>query len=119
MAADNTEITANEIRGNQSYGVTVCSLEAAFPKGTAFDVGPTPDNTFVHDNTYDSNGLNPSAKFKEAGVPGADLVWDLSGWSNRWSEAKATRATPVLNAAWPAFARRAEWRILKLMEKYL
>ena len=119
MAADNTEITGNEIRGNQSYGVTVCSLEAAFPKGTAFDVGPTPDNTFIHDNTYASNGLSPSEKFKEAGIPGADLVWDLSGWSNRWSEVNATRATPVLNARWPGFVRRAEWRVLKLMEKYL
>lgn len=119
MAADNTEVTGNEIRGNQSYGVLVCSLEATFPKGTAFDVGPTPENTFIHDNTYASNGLSPSDKYKEAGIPGADLVWDLSGWSNRWSEPNATRATPVLNARWPSFARRAEWRLLKLMEKYL
>ncbi len=119
MAADNTEVTANEIRGNQSYGVLVCGLEIAFPKGTAFDVGSTPENTFIHDNTYAENGRAPSDKYKEGGIPGADLVWDLSGWSNRWSERQATRATPVLNASWPTFARRAEWRLLKLMEKYL
>jgi len=119
MAADNTEITSNEIRGNQSYGVLVCSLDIAFPKGTAFDVGPTPENTFVHDNTYGDNGRNPSEKYKEGGIPGADLVWDLSGWSNRWSETNATRATPVLKANWPTFARRAEWRVLQFMAKYL
>jgi len=119
MAADNTEVTGNEIRGNQSYGVLVCGLEIAFPKGTAFDVGPTPENTFIHDNTYAANGVSPSEKYKEGGIPGADLVWDLSGWSNRWSEKNATRATPVLNAHWPTFARRAEWRVLKFMEKYL
>jgi cytochrome c peroxidase len=119
MAADNTEVTANEIRGNQSYGVLVCGLEIAFPKGTAFDVGATPENTFIHDNTYAENGKAPSDKYKEGGIPGADLVWDLSGWSNRWSEKQATRATPILNASWPTFARRAEWRLLKLMEKYL
>lgn len=119
MAADNTEVTGNEIRGNQSYGVLVCGLDIAFPKGTAFDVGPTPENTFVHDNRYADNGKSPSEKYKEGGIPGADLVWDLSGWSNRWSETNVTRATPVLNASWPTFARRAEWRILKFMEKYL
>ncbi|HKP11105.1 MAG TPA: hypothetical protein VJZ91_03310, partial [Blastocatellia bacterium] len=112
-------VTANEIRGNQSYGVLVCGLEIAFPKGTAFDVGPTPENTFIHDNTYAENGKAPSDKYKEGGIPGADLVWDLSGWSNRWSEKNATRATPVLSASWPTFARRAEWRVLKFMEKYL
>jgi cytochrome c peroxidase len=119
MAADNTEVTGNEIRGNQSYGVLVCGLEIAFPKGTAFDVGPTPENTFIHDNAYAENGKAPSDKYKEGGIPGADLVWDLSGWSNRWSEQNATRATPILNARWPTFARRAEWRLLKLMERYL
>jgi cytochrome c peroxidase len=119
MAADNTEVTGNEIRGNQSYGVLVCGLEIAFPKGTAFDVGPTPENTFIHDNAYADNGRTPSEKYREGGIPGADLVWDLSGWSNRWSEKNATRATPVLKASWPSFARRAEWRVLKFMEKYL
>jgi cytochrome c peroxidase len=119
MAADNTEVTANEIHGNDNYGVAVLSLEAAFPKGTAFDVGPTPENTFVHDNTYADNGRNPSEKLISAGIRGADLIWDLSGWSNRWQETSATRSTPILSARWPAFARRAEWRALQFMQKYL
>lgn len=112
MAADNTEITGNEIRGNKSFGVGVFSLEIIFPKGTAFDVGPTSDDTFIHDNTYADNGADPHSSFKEAGLKGADLVWDLKGWSNRWAEAQATSATPTLNARWPSFARRAYWRVL-------
>jgi cytochrome c peroxidase len=119
MAADNTEVTANEIRGNDTYGVAVFSLEAAFPKGTAFDVGPTPENTFIHGNTYADNGRSPSEKITSAGIKGADLIWDLSGWSNRWQEANATSSTPTLSARWPAFARRAEWRVLQFMQKYL
>ena len=119
MAADNTEVTANEIRGNDTYGVAVFSLEVAFPKGTAFDVGPTPENTFIHGNTYADNGRNPSEKMTKEGIKGADLVWDLSGWSNKWKESNATSATPVLSASWPAFARRAEWRVLQFMQKYL
>ena len=42
MAADNNEVTGNEIRGNDCYGVAVFSLEVAFEKGTAFDVGAIP-----------------------------------------------------------------------------
>ncbi|MGA9769776.1 MAG: parallel beta-helix domain-containing protein [Blastocatellia bacterium] len=119
MAADNTEVTANEIRGNDTYGVAVFSLEVAFPKGTAFDVGPTPENTFIHGNTYADNGRNPSEKMTKEGINGADLVWDLSGWSNKWQESSATSATPLLSARLPAFARRAEWRALQFMQKYL
>ncbi|HMG36189.1 MAG TPA: parallel beta-helix domain-containing protein [Blastocatellia bacterium] len=113
MAADNTEVTGNEIRGNDCYGVGVFSLNVAFPEGTAFDVGPTPENTYIHDNTYSENGHNPAGVMARAGLKGADLVWDLTGWSNRWSEKNATRATPIISASWPTFARRAYWRILQ------
>jgi cytochrome c peroxidase len=119
MAADNNEVTANEIRGNDCYGVAVFSLEVSFPKGTAFDVGPIPENNWIHDNTYSDNGRNPAGALQRAGIKGADLVWDLSGWSNRWHESNATHSTPVLNAGWPSFARRAYWRVLMLAQQYL
>ncbi|MEK6300091.1 MAG: parallel beta-helix domain-containing protein [Acidobacteriota bacterium] len=119
MAAKNTEITGNEIRGNDCYGVGVFSLEIAFPKGTAFDVGPTPENTFIHGNTYSDNGRNPAGAMVRAGLKGADLAWDLSGSSNRWQESGATQATPLLSARWPGFVRRVHWRALQFMQKYL
>ncbi|HSF24367.1 MAG TPA: parallel beta-helix domain-containing protein [Blastocatellia bacterium] len=119
MAAKNTEVTGNEIRGNDCYGVGVFSLEVSFPKGTVFDVGPTPEDTFIHGNTYSDNGRNPAGALVRAGLKGADLVWDLSGWSNRWQETSATQATPLLSAGWPEFARRAHWRALQFMQKYL
>src|SRR4029079_17964394 len=56
MAADNNEVTGNEIRGNDCYGVAVFSLEVAFPKGTAFDVGATPENNWIHGNSFSDNG---------------------------------------------------------------
>jgi cytochrome c peroxidase len=119
MAADNTEVTANEIRGNDCYGVAVFSLETTFPKGTAFDVGPTPEDTWIHENTYSDNGHNPAGSLVRAGLKGADLLWDLSGWSNRWQEAGASQATPLLGARWPAFIRRANWRVLQFAQNYL
>ncbi len=119
MAADNNEVTGNEIRGNDCYGVAVFSLEVAFEKGTSFDVGPIPENNWIHDNTYSDNGHNPAGALKRAGIKGADLVWDLSGSSNRWHESNATRSTPLLSARWPGFARRAYWRALQLAQRYL
>jgi parallel beta-helix repeat protein len=119
MAADNTEVTGNEIRGNDCYGVAVFSLEVAFPKGTAFDVGATPENSWIHNNVYSDNGRNPAGALARAGIKGADLVWDLSGWSNKWDETAATRSTPTLDGSWPSFARRAYWRVLQLAQTYL
>jgi parallel beta-helix repeat protein len=119
MAADNNEVTGNEIRGNDCYGVAVFSLEIAFPKGTAFDVGPTPENNWIHDNVYSDNGHNPAGALQRAGIKGADLVWDLSGWSNRWHETNATHSTPIVNASWPSIVRRAYWRALTLAQEYL
>src|SRR6185436_2735002 len=105
MAADNNEVTGNEIRGNDCYGGAVFSLEVAFPKGSSFDVGATPENNWIHDNTYSDNGRNPAGALARAGIKGADLVWDLSGWSNRWQEPNATASTPVIKAGWPSIAR--------------
>ncbi|HKG21030.1 MAG TPA: parallel beta-helix domain-containing protein, partial [Blastocatellia bacterium] len=119
MAADETEVTGNEIRGNNSYGVAVMSLTVAFPKGTRFDVGPLPERNRIHDNVYADNGREPSDSIRKAGLTGADLLWDLSGWSNTWQEKGATRATPLLSASWPSFARRAYWRTLSLAQRYL
>jgi cytochrome c peroxidase len=119
MAADNTEVTGNEIRNNDCYGVAVFGLEVAFEKGTAFDVGPIPENNWIHGNTYSDNGHNPAGAIKRAGINGADLVWDLSGASNRWQETNATSSTPLLDGRWPALARRAYWRAIMLAQKYL
>lgn len=119
MAADETEVTGNEIRGNDCYGVAIFSLELAFPPGTDFDVGPTPENNWVHDNVYSDNGRNPAGTLARAGLKGADLLWDLSGWSNRWQEPAATQATPLLSAGWPAVARRAHWRVLQFAKDYM
>ena len=62
MAADNVQVTGNEIRGNNSYDVAVTSVEISYPKGTQFDVGPTPENVFVFGNKYEKNGQKPDEK---------------------------------------------------------
>lgn len=119
MAADNVEVTNNEIKDNNSYGIAVTSLEMSFPKGTQFDVGPTPENVWIHGNTYINNGTKPDQKILQNGLQGKDLLWDLSGSDNRWDEPAASRMVPLPSSPFPLFARRGYWRLLNWYAKYL
>jgi parallel beta-helix repeat protein len=117
MGADQTEVTGNQIRGNQSYGVAVFSLRAAFPSSSKFDVGAVPEDNRIHGNAFSDNGRNPAPAILEAGLKGADLLWDGSGWSNTWDEPSASRAVPLPSARWPAPVRRAWWRLINIFAK--
>jgi len=119
MAADETEVTGNEIRGNNCYGVAVFSLADVFPKGTVFDVGPMPEKNWVHANTFSDNGRHPAGALAAAGLPGADLIWDGTGWSNAWDEPGASRSSMLPGSRWPSFARRAWWRLFGLARTFL
>jgi parallel beta-helix repeat protein len=116
LGADNTEIFANELRGNMSYAVGILGYHSFSGSGIKIGIESVPENNYIHDNTYSDNGRSPDTLVMKAGFKGGDLVWDLSGWSNKWHEEGASRATPVLDAKWPAFIRRIRWRMLNLLK---
>ena len=120
MAADETEVTGNEVRDNASFGIAVVGLHQVFPKGTAFDVGAIPERNWIHDNHLVHNGFDPDPKVRAAGLPGADLLWDASGWDNLWRERGARAFPPLLpGPEWPGPMRRAYWRLLNLLVRLL
>jgi parallel beta-helix repeat protein len=107
MAADRTEVTANEIRGNDSFGIAVVSLKHAFPEGETFDVGQIPEGNWIHGNTLADNGRNPAPSVQAEGG-GGDLLWDGSGADNRWEQKTATSLPPFLpSKGWPGFLATA------------
>jgi cytochrome c peroxidase len=119
MGADRTEVTGNEIRGNDSFGVAVVSLKQAFPKGATFDVGPTPEGNWIHGNTFADNGRKPARAVVAAGG-GGDLVWDGSGADNRWKEPGARSVPPLLpSKGWPAFVATAWSRVVSQLSRWL
>ena len=119
MGADRTEVTGNEIRGNDSFGVAVVSLKQAFPKGATFDVGPTPEGNWIHGNTLEGNGRKPTALVKAAGG-GGDLVWDGSGWDNRWEQPAGKAVPPILpSKAWPDPVAKAWSRVVSILSGWL
>jgi parallel beta-helix repeat protein len=112
MAADRTEVTQNEIRGNDSFGIALVSLRIAFPKGHKFDVGTEPEGNRIHGNQMADNGRHPAGRVKEAGAIDVDLFWDGSGWDNIWEQPEAKSFPAVLpNRHWPNLARRAYSRV--------
>lgn len=112
MAADRTTVTENEIRGNNSFGVAVISLAIAFPKGTSFDVGATPEGNKIFNNKFSENGRNPSGLVKQLGAINVDILWDGSGWDNSFEQSDVKRYPAMLPTDnWPGVLRRAYARV--------
>jgi parallel beta-helix repeat protein len=113
MAADRTEVTRNEIRGNNSFGLALFDLMTAFPGSRKFDVGYVPEDNRIYGNTFADNGKNPAKDIRDFGGDGLDLLWDGNGWSNVWNQPGAKSFPRILpGSGWPGFARRAYSRIL-------
>ncbi len=116
MAADEVEVTGNEITGNHTTGIGLVSLDIVFGADAVYDVDPLPDRNWIHGNVMENNGSNPDPSVVELGLDGVDLLWDLSGSENRWDQEAASKLPPLLPATdWPDIARRANWRLWKVL----
>ncbi len=85
-AADHTEVTKNEVRGNDSYGIAMYALTDVFPPEHKLNVEPNPDGNYIHDNMLSENGAHVSKRLASLGAPGGDLFWSGKGTGNVWSE---------------------------------
>jgi len=116
MTADSTEVFNNIISGNQTFGVALTSLYILYPRDTVFDLGPLPENNWIHDNIYENNGYDPAGIVQELGLDGADVMWTGEGWSNSFDEPSATLFPPLLPGRnWPDPAKRAIWRVYDIL----
>jgi hypothetical protein len=109
-------VADNEIRGNDSFGVAVVGLDSQFGEGSTYDVDPTPERCWIHDNVMAENGGKPGPAILEAGYDGADLLWDLSGDSNSWDQPEASSLPYALpGKQWSTLRRRANDRLWRLL----
>ncbi len=119
LAADEVEVTGNEIRGNDSFGVAVVGLDSHFGAGSTYDVDPHPERCRIHGNVMADNGGAPAPAITAAGYGGADLLWDLSGADNSWDQPGASRMPWTLPGSdWSRLRRRANdrlWRLLAMV----
>lgn len=78
LAADEIEVTDNEVRDNVSAGVIVTSFATiALVTGREYNdpaYDPYPETIHVHDNRMSGNGTEPRDVLLDLG--GADVLWD-------------------------------------------
>jgi parallel beta-helix repeat protein len=116
LSSDDNEVYNNIIGDNQTTGLALFSLVS-----TGFfeelDIGPNPENNWMHDNQYENNGFDPDGIVKELGVPAGDIIWDGSGTGNVFDEPLAgTTFPPVLpGSGWPTFLQNAYWQALNAL----
>lgn len=116
MAADGTEVTGNIISGNNSAGIGVVASPIIFDDVSDFDIPLVPEQTWVHDNTYSNNGNDPAPLLADLGLPGVDVLWDASGWDNRFDDT-GIKTFPILpSSAWPEVAKKALWQVLQKLK---
>ncbi|MBX7234376.1 MAG: right-handed parallel beta-helix repeat-containing protein [Caldilineales bacterium] len=116
LGTDQAEVNGNTVRDNKTAGVAVYSLtrSGVFDENE-IDIGPLPEDNWVHGNSYTNNGYDPDPSVDDLGVPGADVLWDGSGSGNRFDEPGASVFPPLLpGSGWPAFLRRAYDNALNL-----
>ena len=63
LGADDMEVYNNTVTGHRTVGIAVFGLLGTFDRNE-IDVGPNPDNNYVHDNRYDNNGYDPVEEVK-------------------------------------------------------
>lgn len=113
LGSDDIEVYENRITGNKTTGSAVFNLTVAFDQNE-IDVGPNPDNNYFHDNEYDNNGYDPDAFVKSMGIPTGDILWDGSGWDNRFDEPNSAGNFPpyLPGSDAPTPTTKIYWRLL-------
>lgn len=118
LGADEADVYGNTIRDNSSTGVALYSLTVAYAVNE-IDVGPNPENNWIHNNTYTHNGYDPTEVVRALGIPTGDILWDGAGWDNRFDEPGATGGFPPVlpGSAWPTPVARSFWHAFQLIVK--
>lgn len=118
LGTDDSEFYNNRIENNQSYGIGITSLYQVYEPDEIGNIGPLPENNYVHDNQFSNNGSDPDQEVKDAGLPGADLLWDARGYGNAWDESDASRFPPLLPGPnWIGVGERIYFQIVNFVGK--
>lgn len=119
LGGDDVQVYDNTIRDNRTVGVAVFSSATAF-SADELDIGPNPERVHVHGNEYSNNGYDAAEALRELGLDGADVIWDVSNWDNRFDESGVSTFPPLLpGSGWPSLARRAYWQVLNFVVQNL
>ncbi len=115
LSADQVEVYENVIRGNKTAGLGMFHMNIGF-EAERINVPANPENNYIHDNQFENNGYDPDKFVTDLGIPGSDILWDVSGDNNRFDQPGASSFPPALpGSRWPGLAYNAYWRLLNVL----
>jgi parallel beta-helix repeat protein len=116
LGADHVEVYGNTFKGNNTAAIGIFNLSIIF-SSDEIDVGPNPEHTYIHDNTYENNGTKPAPLIQGMLGSGFDIIWDTSGADNRFSEASSVTSFPpaLPSPSWPTPLYNLYWRALNFV----
>lgn len=115
IGVDYAEVYNNTLRGNKTAGVGVFDLAIAFDP-ERINVPTRAEYNSIHDNTYANNGYDADKFVASLGIPGADILWDVSGVGNQFNDPSATTFPPALpTSKWPGLFYNAYWQVLNFL----
>jgi parallel beta-helix repeat protein len=113
LGTDSAEVYNNTVTDNKTVGIGLYSLETTGVFDN-LDVGPNPENNYLHDNIFDNNGYDPDDFVADLGIPTGDILWDVSGGGNTFNEPDAKGNFPPLlpGNGWPNPVQKVYWQVL-------
>ncbi|MCL4258472.1 MAG: right-handed parallel beta-helix repeat-containing protein [Anaerolineales bacterium] len=117
IASDNVEVYNNLVKDNNTGGIGIFSLTIAFDKDE-IDVGDRPENIYIHSNQMSNNGQQPDPFLAQLGVPGSDILWDVSGAGLRVDQPEeGLKLFPPLlpSSSWSDWAYNMYWNALNFL----
>lgn len=117
LSTDGAEVYDNVIRDNKTAGVAIFSLtrSGAFDLNE-IDVGDLPENNWIRQNEFANNAYDVDPFVADLGVPGGDILWDVSGVNNRFDAPGASSFPPLVPSDnWPRFWQRSYENIMNFL----
>ncbi|MBX3002982.1 MAG: right-handed parallel beta-helix repeat-containing protein [Anaerolineales bacterium] len=117
IASDKVEVYGNTVKDNNTGGIGIFSLTIAYAKDE-IDVGDRPEDIYIHDNQLINNGQQPDPFLAQLGVPGSDILWDVSGAGLRVDQPEeGLNVFPPLlpSSSWGDWAYRMYWHALNFV----
>lgn len=115
LSTDHANVHDNMIRDNRTVGLALFHMQIGF-EASEINVPANPEYNRIHNNELINNGYDPDAYVRDLGIPGSDIIWDGTGWDNRFDQPGVSVFPPILPSSdWAPPFYNLHWRIWNMI----